>query len=157
MGLGWLAAAVVALAPGAAWAEAGDACALMGNDEFTALTGHVAYTDPTPMAFGAGSVCGFDGGQIILFSGDGAMANLEHVWEGFGAARSRTPVPELGPEAYAFFVEAETEYQDHGTFVAFTTGPHAVAVTVYADDGQPADAALPQAVSVAKAVAAKLR
>jgi hypothetical protein len=156
MGPGWLAAAVVALTAGAAWAD-GDACALMGNDEFTALTGRAAYTDPTPMAFGAGSVCGFDGGQIILFEGDGAMASLEQVWESFGAAGDRTPVPELGPEAYAFFVEAETEYQDHGTFVAFTAGLHAVAVTVYADDGQPADAALPQAVSVAKAAAAKLR
>ena len=133
-----------------------EAC-LITRDEFAALSGWTAYTDPEPMPWSNGAVCGYDGGQILLFSGETAMENLEHVWESFGAGGNRVPVPELGAEAYAFFVEAENQYQDHGTFVAFSAGPHAVAVTVYAQKGQPAETALPKAVTVAKTVGAQLQ
>jgi hypothetical protein len=95
------------MAPLWAWAQDGSEACLITRDEFAALSGWTAYTDPEPMPWGNGAVCGYDGGQILLFSGETAMENLEHVWESFGAGGNRVPVPELGAEAYAFFVEAE--------------------------------------------------
>ncbi|RWK35129.1 hypothetical protein [Mesorhizobium sp.] len=151
-----LAVVATVLAPFWVWAQDGSGACLISRDEFATLSGRSAYTDPESMPWGSGAVCGYDGGQIILFSGETAMANLEHLLDSFGAGGNRVPVPDLGAEAYAFFVEAENKYQDHGTFVAFSAGPHAVGVTVYADDGQPAETALPKAVTVAKAVHAAL-
>ena len=47
-----------------------DACALMGRDEFQAPTGKTEYTDPTGMPWGGGTVCGYNNGQILLFTGE---------------------------------------------------------------------------------------
>jgi hypothetical protein len=50
----------------------------------------------------------------------------------------------------------EKPYQDHGAFVVFGPGPPTVAATVYAEEGEPAEAALAPAMAVAEAIAAKL-
>ena len=65
------------------------------------------------------------------------------------ASGNRSPVPELGADAYAFFVEPHNEYQLPTAFVNFGSGPHGVALSVTGEDGQSAEAALPKAVSVA--------
>lgn len=137
-------AGAMAVVPLFAWAQEGSEACVLSSDDFAALSGWKAYIDPGPMPWGSGAVCGYDGGQILLFSGDASMENLERVWVSFGAAGERVPVPELGADAFAFFVKAENEYQDDATFVVFSVGAHAVAVTVYAREGEPAEAALPE-------------
>jgi len=147
-----LAVAMLYASLGAAWAQApGDACGLMSRDEFAALTGKTEYGDPTGMPWGGGTVCGFENGQIVLFTGADAPAAFDRMLAGFGQQDlPRKPVEGLGEGAFAL------PYQDHGAFVVFGAGPPTVAVAVYADDGEPAEAALPEAMSVARAIAAKL-
>ena len=162
MGLGLtrqLAVAAVMLAPlNAAWGQApADACGLMSRDEFEALTGKTEYTDPTGMPWGGGTVCGYNNGQILLFTGEDSESAFDQMLESFGQeGLPRTPVDGLGEGAFALFFDPEDEYQDHGTFVVFGAGPPTVAVTVYAADGERAEAALPRAMAVAEAIAAKL-
>ena len=135
-----------------------DACALMSRDEFQALTGKTEYTDPTGMPWGSGTVCGFGNGQILLFTGEDSKGAFDQMLASFGQQDlPRSPVEGLGEGAFALFFDPENPYQDHGAFVVFGAGPPTVAVTVYADEKEPAEAALPQAMAVAKAVAAKLQ
>ena len=164
MGQGWgrlaAVAATVLMAPLCdAWAQApADACALVSRDEFQALTGKTEYTDPTGMPWSGVTVCGFGNGQIILLT----EADSTPVMDRFLTAAEkdlvspRTPVEGLGEGAFSVLFDPEDKYQDHGAFVVFGAGPPTVAVTVYAEDGEAAGAALPQAMAVAKAVAAKL-
>jgi hypothetical protein len=160
MGLGWgrLAAVVLLVAPSGAPAQApADACALMGRDEFQALTGKQEFTDPEGMPFGGGTVCGFNNGQILLWTGDDAPQAFDRLLASFGEQDlARTPVEGLGEGAFAIFYHPESEYQDHGAGVVFGAGPPTVAVMVYAEDGEPPEAALPQAMAVAQAVAGRL-
>ena len=154
-------AAVVLVTPlGEARAQApADACALVSRDEFQALTGKTEYTDPTGMPWSGGTVCGFGNGQIILLAG----ADSAEVIDRFLASAEkdlvspRTPVDGLGEGAFSVLFDPEDKYQDHGAFVVFGAGPPTVAVTVYAEDGEPAEAAVPPAMAVAEAVAAKLQ
>jgi hypothetical protein len=143
----------------AAWAQApADACALVSRDEFQALTGKTEYTDPTGMPWSGGTVCGFGNGQIILLT----EADSPQVMDRFLTSAEkdlvspRTPVSGLGEGAFSVLFDPEDKYQDHGAFVVFGVGPPTVAVTVYAEDGEAAGAALPQAMAVAKAAASKL-
>lgn len=134
-----------------------DACALMSGAEFEALTGKTEYSDPTGMPWGGGTVCGYDNGQIMLFTGADSRAAFDRLLAGFGQQDlPRTPVDGLGDGAFALFFDPEDEYQDHGATVVFGAGPPTVAVTVYAEAGEAAEAALPEAMAVAEAVAAKL-
>jgi len=154
----WLALAASLLPAVTSAQQAADACALMSRDEFQGLTGKPEFTDPTPMPWGGdGSVCGFGNGQILLLSGAESPAAFDRMLAGFGQQDlPRTPVEGLGDGAFALFFDPEDKYQDHGATVVFGAGPPTVAVTVYADEGQPAEAALPQAMAVAQAVATKL-
>jgi hypothetical protein len=153
-------AAVMLVSPlCAGWAQApADACGLISRDEFQALTGKTEYIDPTGMPWSGGTVCGFGNGQIILLT----AADAAEVMDRFLASAEkdlvspRTPVDGLGEGAYSVLFDHEDPYQDHGAFVVFGAGPPAVAVTVYAEDGEAAGAALPQAMAVAEAVAARL-
>ena len=158
---GWVAAvaglAVVAV-PLALAEEPADACALMTKGEFEELTGRTEYTDPTGMPWGTGTVCGFENGQILLWTGADSKEAFDRLLESSGQQDlPRTPVDGLGAGAFAIFYDPENPYQDHGAFVVFGAGPPTVAVTVYAGDGEAAEAALPQAMAVAQAVAAKLQ
>ena len=65
----------------------------------------------------------------------------------------RTLVDELGDGAFSVLFDPDDPYQDHGALVVFGAGPPTVAVTVYAEDGEPAEEALPTAMAVAEAVA----
>jgi len=135
----------------------GHACALMTKDEFQKITGKTEYTEPTEMPWGNGTVCGYGDGQIVLFTGADSKSAFDRLLAGFGQEDlPHTPVDGLGEGAFALFYDPEDKYQDHGAFVVFGAGPPTVAVTVYADDGELAKAALPQAIAVAQAVAAKL-
>ena len=135
-----------------------DACGLMSRDEFQALTGRTEYGDPTGMPWSGGTVCGFDNGQIILLT----QADSAQVMDRFLAnaekdlVSPRTPVDGLGEGAFSVSFDPENPYQDHGVFVVFGAGPPTVAVTVYAEDGEPAEAALAPAMAVSEAVSAKL-
>ena len=155
----WLTAAVLWVMPACASAQApADACALMGRDEFEALTGKTEYNDPTSMPLGEAAVCGYDNGQVLLFTGEESMAAFDRLLASFGQEDlHRTPVDGLGDGAFALFYDPENPYQDHGAFVVFGAGPPTVAVTVYAEEGEAAEAALPQAMAVARAIAAKLQ
>jgi hypothetical protein len=110
------------------------------------------------MPWNGGTVCGFGNGQIILL----VAPDSAQVMDRFLASAEkelvspRTPVDGLGEAAFSVLFDPEDEYQDHGAFVVFGAGPPTVAVTVYAEDGEPAEAALPPAIAVAEAVAAKL-
>ena len=152
-------AAAMLLPFAAAWAQVpADACGLMTSDEFEALTGKTEYSEPTGMPWATGTVCGFENGQIVLFTGEDSRTAFDGLLTSFGQeALPRTPVDGLGEGAFALFFDPESEYQDHGAFVVFGAGPPTVAVTVYADEGEPAESALPEAMAVAQAVAAKLR
>ena len=155
----WLMAAVLSIVPACAWAQGlADACALMGRNDFEALTGKTEYSDPTSMPLGEATVCGYDNGQILLFTGEGSIAAFDRLLASFGQENlPRTPVDGLGDGAFAVFYDPENPYQDHGAFVVFGAGPPTVAVTVYAEEGEAAEAALPQAMAVARAIAAKLQ
>ena len=155
----WVAAAaILAGTLPCAWAQvAADACALMSSDEFEALTGKTEYTDPTSMPWGEAMVCGYDNGQVLLFTGADSNAAFDRLLASFGQENlPRTPVDGLGEGAFALFYDPENEYQDHGAFVVFGPAPPTLAVTVYAEDGEEAEAALPQAMAVARAIAGKL-
>ena len=147
-------AVAAALSTGAVAAQEGSNACLMTKDEFASASGSTVYSDPEAVAMGTGSVCTYGrGGQIFLFSGAAAREELEGIWAISGVGQNRTP----GADAYAFFVEPQNEYQSPTAFVNFGSGPHGVAVSVTGEDGQSAEAALPKAVSVAQAVAAKLQ
>lgn len=149
----------VAVAPlSAAWAQrATDACSLMSSEEFEAITGKTEYSDPIGMVWGAGTVCGYDNGQIVLFAGEDSRKAFDQLLASFGQeGLPRTPVEGLGEGAFALFFDPESEYQDHGAFVVFGAGPPTIAVTVYADEDEAAEAALPEAMVGAEAIAAKL-
>ena len=146
--------------PHGAWAQApADACALLSRDEFQALTGKTEYGDPTGMPWSGGTVCGFGNGQIILL----LQADSTAVMDRFLATAEkdlvspRTPVDGLGDGAFSVLFDPDDPYQDHGAFVVFGAGPPTVAATVYAEDGEPAEAALAPAMAVAEAIAAKLQ
>ena len=143
----------------AAWAQAPtDACALLSRDEFQTLTGKTEFGDPTGMPWSGGTVCGFGDGQIILLT----ATESTQVMDRFLASAEkdlvspRAPVDGLGYGAFSVLFDPDDPYQDHGAFVVFGAGPPTGAVTVYAEDGEPAEAALPTAMAVAEAVAAKL-
>jgi hypothetical protein len=145
------------LAGSGTWAQAPThACALMSRDDFAALTGKVEYSEPTGMPWGGGSVCGFGNGQIILWTGPDAATAFDRFAAGFGQQDlPRTPVEGLGEGAFAIFYDPEDPYQDHGAGVVFGAGPPTVAVMVYAEEGEPPEAALPAAMAVAQAVAGR--
>ena len=152
-------AAVLVAPSGEAWAQApADACALLTKDEFQALTGKTEYTDPAGMPWSGGTVCGFGNGQIILL----LQADSTTVMDRFLASAEkdlvspRTPVGGLGDGAFSVLFDPDDPYQDHGAFVVFGSGPPTVAAAVYAEDGEPAEAALAPAKAVAEAIAAKL-
>jgi hypothetical protein len=154
-------AATVLLAPlqGAGAQTPADACGLIGRDEFQALTGKVEYTDPVGMPWGGGTVCGFGNGQIILLVEAGSTEVIDWFLASAEAdlVSPLTPVDGLGEGAFSVLFDPDDPYQDHGAFVVFGAGPPTVAVTVYAEDGEPAEAAVPPAMAVAQAIAAKLR
>lgn len=154
---GWLAAAAVLAAGGAFGQAAGDACGLMGRDEFQALTGKTQYGEPTGMPWGEATVCGFNGGQIMLWTGADSRGAFDRYVKSFGVEDLPSePVEGLGEGAFAIFYDPEDAYQDHGAGVVFGAGPPTVAVMVNAEDGEPPEAVLPQAMAVAQAVAGKL-
>jgi len=163
LGRGRLAAVAAIALPaawGAAWAQApSDACALLSRDEFQVLTGKTEYTDPTGMPWSGGTVCGFGNGQVILL----LQADSTAVIDRFLATAEkdlvspRMPVEGLGDGAFSVLFDPDDPYQDHGAFVVFGAGPPTVAATVYAEDGEPAEAALAPAMAVAEAIAAKLQ
>ena len=156
-------AAVTGMVLGAPWCEAwaqasSDACALVSRNEFQSLTGKTEYGNLTGMPWSGGSVCGFGNGQIILLP----QADSTEVMDRFLASAEkdlvspRTPVDRLGDGAFSVLFDPDDPYQDHGAFVVFGAAPPTVAVTVYAEDGEPAEAALSPAMAVAEAIAAKL-
>ena len=141
------------------WAQApADACALLSRDEFQALTAKTEYGDPTGMPWAGGTVCGFGNGQIILLTAPDSTQVMDRFLKSAekDLVSPRTPVDGLSDGAFSVLFDPEDPYQDHGAFVVFGAGPPTVAVTVYAEDGEPAEAGLPPAMAVAKAVAAKL-
>ena len=84
-------------------------------------------------------VCGYDNGQVLLFTGEGSNAAFDRLLASFGQEDlPRSPVNGLGDGASALFYDPENPYQDHGAFVVFGAGPPTVAVTVYAEEGEPA-------------------
>jgi hypothetical protein len=148
---------------GAPWCEAwaqtlSDACALVSVDEFQALTGKTEYGDPMGMPWSGGTVCGFGNGQIILLPQADSTQAMDRflVSAEKDLVSPRTPVDGLGDGAFSVLFDPDNPYQDHGAFVVFGAGPPTVAVTVYAEDGEPAEAALPPAMAVAEAIAGKL-
>jgi hypothetical protein len=153
-------AAVAALLtiPGGTWAQApADACALLTRGEFEALTGKTEHVAPSAMPWDGATVCGFENGQILLFGGSESRTDFDRLLAAFGQQDLlRSPVEGLGEGAFSLVYDPADPYQDHGAFVVFGAGPPTIAVTVYADEGQPAESALPAALRVAKAVAEKL-
>ena len=156
-------AAVTGMVLGAPWCEAwaqasSDACALVSRNEFQSLTGKTEYGDPTGMPWSGGTVCGFGNGQIILLTAAGGPQVMDRFLASAekDLVSPRTPVEGLGEGAFSVLFDPEDPYQDHGAFVVFGAGPPTVAVTVYAEDGEPAEAALLTATAVAKEIAAKL-
>jgi hypothetical protein len=97
-------------------------------------------------------------GQILLFAGEDWRGTFDHYVASFGVEDlPRTPVEGLGEGAFAIFYDPEDEYQDHGAGVVFGAGPPTVAVMVNAEDGEPPETVLPQAMAVAQAVAGRLQ
>lgn len=153
-----LAAAAMMAGPGDARAqEVTDACVLVGREEFAALTGLAEAEDPDLMPWGAGTACGFHNGLVLLFNGPDGWGDLERLLGEFGHRdRPRTPVPGLGPRAFALLLRATNAREEHGAFVAFEAGGFALGVSVGTDRRVPPEATLPAAIAVAEAVAGKL-
>lgn len=129
----------------------------MDRATFEELTGKTEFSEPVAMPWGEASLCGYENGQILLFTGADSKRAFERLLESFGQEDlSREPVAGLGENAFAMFYDPDDPFQDHGAFVVFGAGPPTIAVTVYAAEGEPAKAALPEAMAVAQALVARL-
>jgi hypothetical protein len=110
------------------------------------------------MPWGEATVCGFNTGRSCCSPARIGVGRLTTTWRLFGVEDlPRTPVEGLGEGAFAIFYDPEDEYQDHGAGVVFGAGPPTVAVMVNAEDGEPPETVLPQAMAVAQAVAGRLQ
>ena len=142
------------LMPLALGAEIVQACSLLTKDEFAQVLGRPAFTEPDGEMTG---VCGYDGGQVLLYPGPNSQAAWEGTLKAFGYENAeRVPVEGVGESAYAFYVKPKDEYQDASAFVVFVVGDFTVAVSVNADNGQAGETVHDKAVTLAKMAAAKV-
>ena len=128
-----------------------EVCGLLTYAAVTEVPGRQMYFEPEPMSLagGAGAVCAFDEAQIIVFEGDDSETLWNSLIAGFGYADvERFPVPELGERAYSFYPVPQIRYQDTAAFVVVVQEARTVAVSVNAEEGQPAESVLPQAIQL---------
>ena len=149
--------AALAVAPGVpagAWAEVPDAYGLLTRGEFAALTGRAELSARR----GVGVRVRQRADRAVRGRGvGGGVRPAAGALRPAGSAADARRGARSG--AFVLFVDPEDANQDHGAFVVFGADPPTVAVTVtvYADEGQRAETALPKAMAVAKAVAGKVR
>ena len=139
-----------------------EACSLMTNAEIEKITGRRLYDAPeaTTLVGGTGSACTYGTGaaQIILFQGE----NSDERWNAFLKAfhrenETKYPVSGVGLPAHALFPKPRNEYEDAVAFLVVKVGQDTLGVSMQVDKSRPADAALPDLVTLAKTVIAKLR
>jgi hypothetical protein len=70
-----IAVLIVCIPPNSLSAEVTDACSLFTKAEFDAVRGTPSYAEPA--AVGSDAICGYDGGQVYLYSGPTAQAQWE--------------------------------------------------------------------------------
>ena len=163
LGPGIVCAILAAANPPAAAEEttvsATEVCELLGNAEVERVTGQKMYNEPTPMSLkgGAGALCGFDNAQVIVFTGKNSKRLWSSLLEGFGYGSVQNHrVPDLGDGAYSFYYVPENKYQDAGTFIVVSNNERTFAVSVAAEEGQPAQSTEAKAIELAKIVMTKL-
>ena len=108
------------------------------------------------MPWSGGTVCGFDNGHTVLFTGTDFTRSSTGSSRALRVLLPRSPVDGLGEDAFALLFDPENPYQDHGAFVVFGAAPPTVPVTVYAEKANPRRPSLLPAMAVAEAIAAKL-
>jgi 4-hydroxyphenylpyruvate dioxygenase-like putative hemolysin len=151
--------AVATLVVGAAQpvmaAEVTDACSLFTKAEFDAARGTPSYT--APEAVGSDAICGFDGGQVYLYSGPDSQAQWESTFKLFNLRDvDKVAVEGVGDSAYAFYTKPQNQYQRADAFVVFSVGAHTAAVGVQASKGQPGESVHDQALALARLAAGRL-
>lgn len=150
-----------AAAPGGhAATGAVEACSLLTKAEVEKATGRRFRGGPESLEFAGASVCAYGDGeaQIILYSGAGSGERLDALIRNFGNGNEqRHPVPGVGDGAYIIYPTPQNQYQDKAAAVVARAGRHALGITLAAEGSQPAEAARPGVVELAKAAAAKLR
>ena len=136
-------------------AEEPQACSLLTKDEFAQVLARPTYGEPDGEMTG---VCGYDGGQVLLYSGPNSQSAWEGTLKAFGYENAeRIPIEGVGESAYAFYTTPQNEYQDASAFVVFVIGEYTVAVSVDAENGQSGATVHEKAVTLAKLAAERLR
>lgn len=139
-------------------ADAPGACKLLTRADVEKVTRRPAGSEPQEEAIGMGTACHFGEAQLIVMSGAGAVERWDHMMKRFGYdAATRTPVGGLSSDAYSFSPATKHEKEDADAFVVSTVGEHIVVMSVSAPPKKSADAALLEAVTLAKQVVAKLK
>lgn len=132
-----------------------DACSLFTKAEFDAVRGTPSYAEPS--AVGSDAICGYDGGQVFLYSGPNAKAQWEATLKSFNLDDvAKVAVEGVGDSAYAFYTKPQNQYQRADAFVVFSVGEHTAAVGVQAPKGQPGESVHDKAVALAQKAAARL-
>jgi len=135
-------------------------CSLFDKADAERITGRKALFGYKNLAFpdGSASICDSDSVRVIVFSGEGSENSWEKMLADSGrAGEERHAVTDFGEDAYVMYLQPRTEYEHPTALVVAHTGPHTVALSVQALEGQSAEAAEPQAVELTKIVLARLR
>jgi hypothetical protein len=152
-------AASVVCSSASAQGQTPAACSLLSNADVEKVTGRHLYTDPDQTSLAdAGSACTFDIAQVILFSGDRSEERWTAYVRRWGHGdEPRLPVSGVGDRAYVFYPKPRDQYEGVHAVVVVRVGQHTIGVSVEAEEGQPAESVRPQAIALARMVAAKLR
>jgi len=136
-----------------------EACALLTAAEFQQITGRTLYFEPEAMSLdrGAGSSCGYETGQLIVYSGNDSQKSWENLLARYEYAETpRTPVADLGDHAYSFLPTPHNKYEDTNAFVVVSKGQVTFAVSVATLGSETAEQVLPLALQLARSIVVKL-
>jgi hypothetical protein len=116
------------------------ACVLLTDAEVEKLInrGRPAYGTPEEVALAGGSACEYPAGaQVVLFSGPNSQRDLDALLRNFEKDKEpRHPVSGIGDRAWIMFPRPRDQYEDRLAYLVTTVGPHTVAVSMAAKEGQ---------------------
>ena len=138
---------------------AGDFCPFLSDEDVERVTGRKQLFQLTsmPLPDEAGPLLDSGIARCIVFSGE----NSERLWENMFQQSGRTnldriPILDFGDKSYALHLEPRNEHEYPTALIVVTRGPDTAVISVRAMEGEPANAAQPQAIELAKLVMARL-
>jgi hypothetical protein len=105
----------------AALGQVVNACQILPIADVVRVTGQKSYNPAMPISGGSG--CGYDNGQLLIYTGDKAEAKWESTMKVFGHDKAqRLPIAGLGDKAYTFYPKPRDQYEDSNAFVVVKRG-----------------------------------